>query len=100
MFDVCIANFVHGPWDIRLRDEIFQTFVNYKKKKFNIDKIDGYPKKKYDFIFLPGIRLIKKKHLDIKLLRKFVDISLNLEIIQAMKEMGQTILLFNRRQSK
>lgn len=71
MFDVCIANFVHGPWDIRLRDEIFQTFVNYKKIKFNIDKIDGYPKKKYDLIFLPGIRLIKKKHLDIKLLRKF-----------------------------
>ena len=40
MFNVCIANFVHGPWDIRLRDEIFQTFVNYKKLNLILINLD------------------------------------------------------------
>ncbi len=62
MINICLTKFTNDPWSkiimegfsLALKDNI----------DFKVEKIFGYPKKKYDLIVLVGIRSIIKKNLD------------------------------------
>ena len=74
MISVCLASFGDGPWTKGLSDQIDIALKSSKKHTFKIDKTRGLPKKKYDIIFLCGIRVLYKMKIDINYLRNFAQL--------------------------
>jgi len=69
MFNIGLAIFTTSPWNIRIRDVMYNALN--KNLNYNCEKISNYPKGKiYDILILCGIRVIHKKKLDINLLKK------------------------------
>ena len=69
MFNIGLAIFTTSPWNIRIRDVMYNALN--KNLNYNCEKISNYPKGKiYDILILCGIRVIHKKKLDITLLKK------------------------------
>ena len=68
MVNIGLTVFSPSPWNKRVRDVMFNALDGI----FDIEceKIDNYPKKKFDILILCGIRVISKNKLDISLLRK------------------------------
>lgn len=64
MFKICLSKFISTPWSERLTEIVFNALKS-TNKSFIVDKIDGYPTKEYDAIFLCGIRTLTIKNLDI-----------------------------------
>ena len=60
MIKVCLTKFTNDPWT----KVIMRGFHKALKDEFIVEKIFGYPKKKYDLIILIGIRSIVKRNLD------------------------------------
>ena len=60
MINICLTKFTNDPWT----EIIIKGFYEALKGKFVVEKIFGYPKKKYDLIILIGIRSIVKRNLD------------------------------------
>ena len=69
MFNIGLTTFTSTPWNIRIRDVMYNALN--ENLNYTCEKISGYPEgKKYDILILCGIRVIHKKKLDINLLRK------------------------------
>lgn len=68
MYKICLAEFISTPWNSRLREIIFKAFEKVSEK-FLVELVEGYPDKKYDIIFLCGIRVLTKRNIDISKLR-------------------------------
>lgn len=68
MYSVCLSDLKLTAWSHRLRN-IIQKSLEKEPNKFIIDRVDGLPQKKYDILFLCGIRSITKDNLDINQLR-------------------------------
>ncbi len=63
MIKICLTKFTDGPWE-KVTINAFNKALIYYKDEFEIEIIEGYPKKKYDIIILVGIRSIVKRNLD------------------------------------
>ena len=60
MFNIGLAIFTTSPWNIRIRDVMYNALN--KNLNYNCEKISNYPKGKiYDILILCGIRVIHKK---------------------------------------
>ena len=62
MINICLTKFTTDPWS-KIIIEGFSLALN-DNKNFTVEKIFGYPQKKYDLIVLVGIRSIVKRNLD------------------------------------
>ena len=71
---VCLSDFASTAWTIRLRNTIKKS-LETQPNRFSVDVVEGLPQKKYDILFLCGIRSIAKKNLNIvklKYLSKYI----------------------------
>ncbi len=63
MFNIGLTTFTSTPWNIRIRDVMYNALN--KNLNYNCEKITNYPEEKvYDILILCGIRVIHKKKLD------------------------------------
>ena len=62
MINICLTKFTNDPWSKMMMEGFFLALNDYKS--FKVEKIFGYPQKKYDVIVLVGIRSIVKRNLD------------------------------------
>ena len=54
MINICLTKFTNDPWSSMIMEGFFEA-LNNEKKLYSVEKIFGYPKKKYDLIILIGI---------------------------------------------
>ena len=60
MFNIGLTTFTSTPWNIRIRDVMYNALN--ENLNYTCEKISGYPEgKKYDILILCGIRVIHKK---------------------------------------
>ena len=62
MINICLTKFTNDPWSKMMMEGFLLALNDYKR--FKVEKIFGYPQKKYDVIILVGIRSIVKRNLD------------------------------------
>ena len=62
MINICLTKFTDDPWSKIIMEGFFLALKN--NKDFKVEKIYGYPEKKYHLIILVGIRSIIKRNLD------------------------------------
>ena len=73
MISICLTKFVkNSPWGDVVADAFFKALSSYKNE-ISVERIEGYPKKKYNIIILVGIRSIVKRNLDPKKILPFCD---------------------------
>ena len=63
MINICLTKFTNDPWSSIIMEGFFEA-LNNEKKLYTVEKIFGYPQKKYDLLILIGIRSIVKRNLD------------------------------------
>lgn len=63
MINICLTKFTNDPWSSMIMEGFFEA-LNNEKKLYSVEKIFGYPQKKYDLLILIGIRSIVKRNLN------------------------------------